>query len=360
MQEKDELQEKEEKLDLQEHASKEEKFSYSKLSTYASCGWQYKLKYIDKNYSDTDSIAADFGTLVHYVEETIAKDVMANNDEPYFMIDDEKYIDIFINTDINDDNNIVLGIKKIKEKYPTDFYVADKSGMNYNEKANDYLNFGIYRLRDYLAINRHLKIIAVEQPFEFRYNDYVFYGYIDRIFKNTLDNSLIIEDIKTWWSIDGHDVVTPLQFVLYTIGCQELYKTDNITCSYDLPLAKDRYTAGTKNFIKRGIKKIDHLLEAITNKNFIPSPSPLCAWCPYSITNPKHIEKDEALCPYHSNWRKNKKDYSTNYEWSEIENHEQIQEDFINNRNKILQPITLNSTFKEIEEHKRIFLGRRN
>lgn len=338
---------------------KEEKFSYSKLEVYNSCRWQYKLKYIDKYYAYSDSIATEFGTLVHYIEETIAKDIMANSDEPYFMIDDQKYIDLFINADIVEGHATIIGIKKIKEKYPKEFYIADKSGLNYEEKANDYLNNGIYRLRDYLAQKRYLKIVAVEQPFIFKYRGYNFHGFIDRIFRNTLDNSIIVEDIKTWWSIDGHDVVTPLQFVFYTLACQELYGTENITCVYDLPLAKERHSAGTKGFIKRGLKKVDQLLESIENKVFDPNPSPLCAWCPYSITNPNHIEKDEALCPYHSNWTKDKKDFSINYEWDSIENHIKIQEDFINKKNQVLAPIKIKSTTPDVDENSRIFLGRR-
>jgi len=342
-------------------SEKEEKFSYSKLDIYSECSWQYKLKYIDKNFVPFGSIAAEFGTLVHYIEETIAKDIISNNGEPYFMIDDQKYIDLFINADINQDGETILGIKRLKEKYPDDFYVIDKSGMDYNEKANHYLNNGIYRLRDYLAVNRHLELIAVEQPFEIVYNNYIFHGFIDRIFRNKLDNSLMVEDIKTWYSIDGHNTTTPLQFVFYSLACQQLYGTDKITCYYDLPLAKNRYAAGTKGFIKRGLKKIDAILESIEKQIFIPSPKPLCYWCPFSPTNPNHIDKEEALCPYHSNWTKQKKDFSVNYEWADIENHHKIQEDFLNKRKQAAQPKhTKIDNSIIIDKNTRIFLGRRN
>ena len=350
--------------------NKKEKFSYSKLDTMKSCGWQYKLKYIDKNFVYTNSIATDFGTLVHYIEETIAKDIMANNDEPYFMIDTNKYIDLFINADIQEDGDNVLGIKKLKEQYPDDFYIRDKSGMNYSEKANDYLNFGIYRLQDYLAQNRHLKIIATEQRFEFLHEGYVFYGFIDRVFRNTIDNSIIVEDIKTWYSIDQRDVITPLQFVIYTLACQQLYNTDNITCAYDLPLAKNRYSAGTKGFIKRGIKKINELLQAIERNEFIPNPKALCRWCPFSITNPDHIDKPEALCPYHSNWTMTdrKRQFEpgwVDYNWSDIENHTKIQEHFLNKIKNVLDPITLPSKVSKVFNtedmfNKRIFIGKRD
>ena len=65
-----------------------EKFSYSKLSTYETCAYRYKLTYVDKHFVNDSSIANEFGTLVHYVEETIAKDIIANNNEPNFLIDD--------------------------------------------------------------------------------------------------------------------------------------------------------------------------------------------------------------------------------------------------------------------------------
>ena len=316
-----------------------ERFSYSKLSTYESCGWRYKLQYVDKHFIDSSSIANEFGTLVHFVEETIAKDIIANDNEPNFMIDDDKYIDLFINADIQDSDKTILGIKKLKEKYPEDFYTKDKSGMDYSEKANDYLNNGIYRLRDYLTVNRNLRVIGIEQPFSLEYGDYVFQGFIDRVYKDIVTGQIIIEDIKTWWSIAGHDVVTPLQFVFYTLAAEKLYETsvDNIQCQYELPLAHDRYDAGTKGFIKRGIKKIDKLLGLIKDKDFEPNPSPLCHWCIFSKTNPNQPEEAKNLCPYYCNWTKEKKDFSKDFEWMGIENHDAILEAFIAKNEKEAQ-----------------------
>lgn len=324
--------------------TKVEKFSYSKLSTYESCGWRYKLQYIDKHFLDTSSIANEFGTLVHFVEETLAKDIIANNNEPNFMIEDQKYIDLFINADIHDGTTAVLGIKKLKEKYPDDFYKADKSGMDYNEKANDYLNNGIYRLRDYLAANRNLRIVGIEQPFNLVYEDYIFHGFIDRVYFDINTGNYIVEDIKTWWSIDNHDVITPLQFVFYTLAAKEIYNVneDKISCQYELPLAHDRYTAGTKGFIKRGQKKINKLLDKISNQDFKPQPSPLCHWCIFSKTYPNQPEEAKNLCPYYCKWTKDKKDFSTEFDWMGIEHHDEILAAFIKSKDickqQIIQP----------------------
>lgn len=326
--------------EIQEKEKKLERFSYSKLSTYESCGWRYKLQYIDKHFIDSSSIANEFGTLVHYVEETIAKDIIANDNEPNFLIDDQKYIDLFINGDEGDSDKKVLGIKALKAKYPDDFYTKDKSGMDYNEKANDYLNNGIYRLRDYLTYNPNLRVVGIEQPFSLEYDDYIFQGFIDRVYMDLNTGEYIIEDIKTWWSINGHDVVTPLQFVFYTLAAEQLYNisVDKIRCQYELPLAHDRYDAGTKGFIKRGTKKIDKLLGLIKERDFEPNPSPLCHWCIFSKTYPNQPEEAKNLCPYCCNWTKDKKDFSKDFEWMGLENHDAILEAFIAKNQTVSMP----------------------
>ena len=61
--------EDEERIELEE----DERFSYSKLSTFKQCGFKYKLRYVDKHRVKNDTVATYFGTLVHYTEECIAK-----------------------------------------------------------------------------------------------------------------------------------------------------------------------------------------------------------------------------------------------------------------------------------------------
>lgn len=309
-----------------------EKFSYSKLSTYESCPWRYKLQYVDKHFLDTSNIANEFGTLVHYVEETIAKDILDNDGEPLFLFDEEKYINLFINSDITEtDGSKILGVKKIKEKYPEDFYKKDKNNLDYSDKANDYLNFGIYRLRDYLNENRNLEIVGIEQPFELEYRNYVFKGFIDRVFRDKNTGQLLIEDIKTWTTIDQHDLVTPLQFVIYTLAAKQIYNVDDIKCFYELPLiVHEKFLAGSSGYINRGLKKIDKLLDSIESQNFDPKPSPLCYWCVFSHTFPNQPEEAKYLCPYFCHWTRDNKDFSVEYEWMGIENNDKIIEDFKN------------------------------
>lgn len=304
-----------------------EKFSYSKLSAFENCGFRYKLTYVDKHFVNTSSIATDFGTLVHYIEETIAndlKDSSASSD-----INFQKYIDLFIH---GNEENSTLGILDIKEKYPEEFYIPDKSGMSYNEKANHYLNNGVYFLHDFLNANPTYKILDTEKEFNLPYGGYVFHGFIDRVLLDTVTGKLIIEDIKTWPTIDSHDTTTPLQFVFYTLAAAELYQVpqENIECFYYLPFSMERYHAGTKGFMKRGLKKIDKLLSQIVEQDFEPNPSPLCHWCPFSKTFPNQPEEAKNLCPYYSTWTKSNRSFGTDYFWMGPEHHEEIMKDFLN------------------------------
>ena len=54
-----------------------DRYSYSKISTYSQCRFKFKLKYLDKNFLFSANIATDFGSLVHSIEEDIAKAIQA-------------------------------------------------------------------------------------------------------------------------------------------------------------------------------------------------------------------------------------------------------------------------------------------
>lgn len=308
-----------------------EKFSYSKLSTFTECGWKYKLIYVDEHFIQSNNVATDFGTLIHHVEECMARDIQANNNEPNFLMDYDKYIDMFIN--INDENNKVFGVNKLREMYPDDFYKEDKNNLTYAQKASIYANDAIYRLRDYMTDNPNLEIIGIEQDFTLQYKDYTLKGCIDRVFRDKIKRNIIIEDIKTYSNpVDSKNLTTPLQFVIYTLAARELYgylyENVDINCVYDLPLCQCKQNAGTKGYLKRGTDKLDKILGGIEDKIFEPKPSALCYWCNFSKTNPRQPEEAQNLCPYYSRWTRENKDYNVDFEWMGVENHEAIMEAF--------------------------------
>lgn len=341
-----------------DNSSKASKFSYSKLNTYESCPWKYKLKYIDQHFINEDSLAADFGTLCHYIDEQIGKNIINNNGSiDNLDIDFNYYIDMFINGDTDH-----FGIKSLKDKYKNKFDLPDKYNETFSDKANNYLNIGIYLLYDILNNNKGLKVIGTEIPFNVKYKNYIFHGYIDRLLFDENTETYIIQDLKTWTNISNHSLTTPLQFVFYVQAIQEMYNVsiDNIKCQYVLPLTGEIFDAGTKGFIKRGLNKIDKLLDKIEIEDFKPNPSPLCHWCIFSNTYPDQPDESKNLCPYYCNWTKEKKDFSVNYEWAGIENHNKILEAFISENSKSISPSILENIDIYINKEDRFYLLRRS
>lgn len=309
-----------------------QKLSYSSISTFEQCPYKYKLTYIDNHFIEQNTIATCFGTLIHFIEETIANKIKSNE-----VIDYEELLDVFYN--VEDKKEKLFGINKLKEMFPNDYYIEDKNKLSYADKAKGYSESGIYRLETYLKQNPNLKVYGAEIPFDLKYRNYLFHGFIDRVFYDQDTSHYIIEDIKTYSAeIDEQQLKTPLQFVIYSLAFSEALNipTEVIDCVYDLPLCNVKQKAGTEKYITRGIRKIDNLLTEIEKGVFEPNPSPLCHWCVFSKTYPEQPEEAKKLCPYFCHWTKQNKTTEVEYEWMGEENHEAILEAFI----KSLEPTT--------------------
>lgn len=314
----------------------QEKFSYSKLETYESCPFRYKLTYVDKHYIFDANIATDVGTLIHYIEETIANTLKENKP-----IDYPKLLDLFYNIDLiefdsfGSEKSHIIGVNKIKEKYQEDFYAEDKSKRTYEEKLTFYATTGIYRLEKYLKKNPDLEIYAAELPFNVTYQNYILHGFIDRIFHNKRDDTYIIEDIKTYAiPLTPDKLTTPLQFFIYHQAFAAMHKLENkqISCAYDLPFCDKKQKAGTAGFEMRGIRHLNQIFSDIEAGKFAPNPTPLCMWCLFSKTNPHQPEEAKNLCPYFSHWTKEKSTSEVEYVWMGEKNHEAILKAFIDSQ----------------------------
>ena len=62
---------------------KKTQFSYTRLDQYDDCAYKYRLKYEEKNYIDETGVAAAVGTLIHYIEETIANCIIKGEEIDY-------------------------------------------------------------------------------------------------------------------------------------------------------------------------------------------------------------------------------------------------------------------------------------
>jgi hypothetical protein len=271
-----------------------DRYSYSKISTYKQCKFKFKLKYLDKNFLYSANIATDFGSLVHETEEHIAQALQAGQLVDYISLK----------------NKFILESRKLALKYPNEFFTRDKSGRTYQEKTYLYLESAIYRLENFMKQNPSLKIIGIEQKFEYNYdNVHSFNGSIDRAFLNIETDEIIIQDIKTWAvPVANSELKAPLQFAVYTMAAQNLWNIDpsKVRCEYDLPLCDQTQPALSDDIVSEGKIVLDKLFAGIHKEDFKPSITALCHWCEYNpLTNPAIIDTaPDAVCPYFSTWQK--------------------------------------------------------
>jgi len=294
--------------------------SYSRVDTYKRCPFKYKLLYIEKHKIETDTVSTELGSLVHYIEEQIAKDLKEGKEVNYGF-----YKDQFFN--INQDK--VIGVNIIKEKYSKEWKIPDKNDISHEEKAKIYIETGIYRLEKYLKENTNLSLYAMEMPFQLNIHDKAFKGFIDRVYYDKSNGTYIVEDIKTYTkAMAGKDLKHSLQMYVYVAALKVILGPDVfIKCQYNLPLVnKIQESKVDFGYIRN---HLDEILKDIDNGHFYPKPTPLCHWCVFSPTYPNQPQEAKNLCPYFCKWTKENKTTEIENEWQGESMHPVILEKFI-------------------------------
>lgn len=275
----------------------EETYSYSKLDTFEQCPYKYKLIYLDGHRIKSDTIATELGTAIHATEETIGKSLIKSENPDYVYLI----------------NELEKTRYTLKERYLKDFYALDKSGRTYDQKIDEYINKGIYRLEKRLKENPY-QIVGLEKEFFLEFGQYTFHGFIDRIFFDKVKNEYIIEDIKTYpKAIQIDKLRTPLQHVIYTLALRSIVR-ENIRCTYDLPFC-DLTQNVLDGYLNRGINKLHEIFGEINTSDFHPNPTPLCHWCVFSGTYPDQPDEAKNLCPFYSLWTREHKTKEVNEVW---------------------------------------------
>jgi len=297
------------------------RFSYSKVDTYKSCPFKYLLQYVEGPYISVPGVALDVGNMIHSAEEAVANCIKAGTPIDYVSIK----------------NRIIIETMKIEHKFPRDFYEPDKSDRYYKEKIYGYLDKGVYRLAAFMAAHPTYVIVGAEVPFNVTLFGKTFTGKIDRVLKDTATGNYICHDVKTYAvPVESKDLATPLQFVVYTEAIKSLYNVpeEKISCGYDLPFCDIIQDAGTKGYMKRGLEKLEKLLNGIAAGDWTPNPTALCHWCQYCPTNPNQPREGKNRCPYHSMWTRETKDNNVAMEWMGMDNHKAILEAYVKKANK--------------------------
>lgn len=312
-----------------------QKYSYSGVNTFEQCGFKYYLQYIKKHYIYVDSLAADFGTLCHYILEHIGLDLKEGRTPDYNKYkNDFKTLNI-PKKDAFDKDGGIYGTDVLKKKYPREFFDANENGESFLTKSDFFLRRGIYRLEEYMDEHPGWKVWACEQYFDITFNNHRFGGYIDRVLYNEKTGEYIVEDIKTKdHPFKDTELITPLQFVIYVKALADItgVSEDKISCVYDLPICDLRQPAGTKGFLKRGCDKLDRIFNQIESGDWTPHGSPLCHFCAFCKTNPAAPEQSKFLCPYYCRWTREHRTFEIENDWEGIENHEKVMAKYAKDR----------------------------
>ena len=306
---------------LQESDNKLPTFSYSKLDLFECCPYKYKLKYIDKNYSQASAIHLDLGTLIHKILEIKGRWLSEGVSVDYNILKDYLYNGVEEQTDKGSEK--IKGLSQVKKEWFEDFYTPDNaSGLTYEEKIELFMSKVLGEEME----DEEWKVMYNELSFDFVYKygehedgtpkEVKIHGFIDRVDQNKNGDYLVC-DYKTSKKIyDPKKMATPMQMSIYSMALFEKFGRIPTAHRYDFVFIDKKQDACTKGYIKRACNKLDKLLNKIDElkqtQEYVPKPCPLCFWCDMSSTNPVADPKTKNLCGYYSLWTPTEKTYSVN------------------------------------------------
>lgn len=143
-------------------------FSYSRLTSFEHCKYEFYLNYIVNNkeeYPSESNFYAEVGSFIHKILAMIFEQKLTPGEASQYYID-------------NFDNNVF---------YKTKQSVMDKT---FEACANYFANVDFGWLNDY-------EILGVEMKTKFQLEEYDFIGYIDLLVRDKRDGRIVIIDNKS-------------------------------------------------------------------------------------------------------------------------------------------------------------------
>jgi len=187
------------------------KISYSQYSQYATCPKRWKLNYIDKLGTYTQSIHTLFGTAMHEVLQSYLTIMYEESAAAAEKEDWGMHLKNFMAKEYR---------KAMAMGQEPDFTNAKEMGEFY-EDGLAIIDFFIKNRGKYFA-KRNFELVGVEIPLSQKMdcNENInFIGYVDLVIKDLRDNTYEVIDIKTstqgWNKYQKADKVKTSQLVLY-------------------------------------------------------------------------------------------------------------------------------------------------
>ena len=195
-------------------------WSFSRISSFLNCAWEYKMKYIDKERVNTDNVYTVFGTACH----DIIQDFYAKK---YGYEKMAELWDKHITDWQNDPVSYQFDTEKIKNGYINnlDHYFKNCGVVNAPIEGKDEIE----------VINEKPVLIQVQSKSK---QKHIFVGYVDSEYYD-YDGNLVLLDYKT----SSKSGCTPkklpeksMQLILYAIGKHQItgLPYEKIKCRFDM------------------------------------------------------------------------------------------------------------------------------
>ena len=294
-------------------------YSHSKLEVYENCPYRYSLQYEQGKRSNETTLALELGTVCHRVYEICSqmwKEGKINYEDLEFLLE------------YGDTDEKISGIKDLSKKYFEEWYEPDSEGHTYSWKMGQF-DKGLHEYVDSFSYNNWFPF-KEEYDFEFVFNNRaIIHGFIDAILINTEGDMKCLDYKTSKKPFPDNKIPTSQQFSIYCMGMLNDFGKLPIQCDYKFILLNQEQNALTSGFGKRIVKKLNTVLDNIDKNGesgvYIPSPTPLCAWCNYSPTNSKAIQY-KGECEYYSLWTPTEKRWDVNKRFNvlDLTNNKQV------------------------------------
>lgn len=313
------------------------KLSYSGLDLFSQCPYRYSIKYNQGLFSTEQTIALEIGSICHKVLELKAQKIMAKEPVDYEALQ-TVLMDGYVGTN-TDENEQLLGITDIKEKYGKDVWLEREPGMmNYEEKIALFSSQVIHK--EIPCDKNDWEPMAAELPFQFIYKidvpdmgerKVLFNGFIDRVDrKKVYDGTAYrVVDYKTSKKVyDAKKLSTPLQMIIYGLYIYLLKGELPSEYQYSFILLDEKTNSCTKGYLKRGLKKIDELLlnlfECKKIGKWDANGTPLCYWCDYNRQGLVNDPSVNNICERFCLWTPTNKTFECVDPWNMTEKMKEI------------------------------------
>ncbi|MBN1325433.1 UvrD-helicase domain-containing protein [Candidatus Falkowbacteria bacterium] len=254
-----------------------ERFSYSQLTAFGKCPYQYKLGFIIK-VPVFGRGTFSYGKSIHETLEEFFKRIfekLENKQTDLFGSSDKKPRSIKISDLIKFDE-----LKKIfQAKWKDEWYASKDQREKYFKKAGESLKVFYDQIKD-----NPCQTEAVEKVFNLKVKDFTIIGVIDRIDRLS-DGSIVLIDYKTGEAKEEKTISAEnkMQLLIYQIAAEQVMKEKvNKLIFYYIDNNSTLEFLGEEKDKERIKQEIIRRIEAIRSSDFAATPSEYtCSWCDF-------------------------------------------------------------------------------